>query len=346
MKYKVAIFSGCYGKKDYGGPVARIYNIGKVLQQNNVDFKIFGFNPHQVHSDYQLEEAVGSWPQNLNDFNIFWCQQDFNCIYKLNALNILPILGCNLVPNSYPSHALPYLDSPAQQRQEQSILNEKKWVETLKGKFWCSQSYFQEKEYRRLGVSIDTPVYRIFNPIDIKRFNISKNKYDKFTLAWVGKVNAAKGPLFLQEIAKRLPHIEFLYLSNDNCNIDFSPNVQLILHKEHLSIPDLLCKAHFYISTSITENQPCGGLEAMACGLPVIAFRTSGWPELITDNYNGVLVDLANIDHMVYEIEKLRLDNERRKLLGFNARKFVKKNFSFDACWKQYKKLFDLYLEK
>jgi glycosyltransferase involved in cell wall biosynthesis len=346
-KYKVALFSGCFGRKDYGGPVTRHFNIARVLKDNGIHFRIFGFNPKQVHPDYQLEEAIGGFPSDdeLKQFNVFLCEQDFQCIYKLNDKGILPILGCNLVPNSASMHCLPYLDEDGTKRQKQSVINEKRWMDSLKGKIWCSQSYFQEKEYRRLGLDIHTPVYRIHNPVDTVKFHPDgQNLSDKFTVAWVGKENWAKAPWILEEIAHLMPHVRFKYLSNSFSTIDFPSNVEKILHNENQSMPKLLSDCHLYISTSVTENEPLAWLEAMACGLPTIAFRTSGWPEILKDGYNGVLVDLANTDHFVYEIEKMRLDDLRRINYGLNAREFIENHYSFDACYKQLINIFDKYL--
>ena len=333
-------------KKGYGGPVSRHYNIAKVLKANDVDFKVFGFNPSQVHDDYKLEEAVGGYPLKYDEFNVFWVEQGFNTIYTLNKRDIFPILGCNLLPNSASEHCLPYLDEPGKARQESSIVNEKRWMATLKGKFWCSQSFFQEKEYKRLGLPFNEKVYRLHNPVDIERFKPTDRIRDKkFKIAWVGKVGWAKAPLLLKRIAERLPEMEFHYISNEPCNIQFSSNVKLVLNNENSKIPELLNQCDLFISTSTTENEPLACLEAMACGLPVIAFRTSGYPELIKHDYNGYLLDLANIDHFVIEIKRMEADDLRRIVFGQNNRQDILDKFSFDACWEQYKIIMDVYLE-
>lgn len=348
-KYKVALFSECYGKESYGGPVARHYNIATVLKANNIPFKVFGFNPNQVHDDYKLPEAVGGFPQDLNQFNIFWVEQGFNTIYKLNSRGVLPILGCNLLPNSASQHVLPYLDEVGKKRQESSIINEKKWMSTLKGKFWCSQSYFQEKEYKRLGLPVYQRVYRLNNPVNTDKFKPKSDEQVRegnLKVAWVGKQNFAKAPNILKEIAQRLPEMKFHYISNEPCNIQFPRNVRMVMNNENSKMPELLNACDCYISTSVTENQVLAGLEAMACGLPVIAFRTSGMPEIIQHNYNGYLVDLANIDHFVIELKRMEADILRRIRFGQNNREYVVNNFSFNSCWAQYKEVFDIYLGK
>ena len=346
-KYKVALFSEVYGKPGTGGTTSRHYNIAKVLKANNIDFKVFGFNPTQVHDDYKLPEAVGGIPLNLNEYNIFWVEQGFNIIYKLNARGIFPILGCNLVPNSASGHCIPYLDEVGKARQESSIVNEKKWVASLKGAFWCSQSFFQEKEYKRLGLPFDQKVYRLNNPVDTERFKpTDRVREEKFKIAWVGKQNWAKAPWILKEIATALPNIEFHYISNEASTIQFPSNVKMVLNNENSVMPKLLNACDLYISTSVTENQCLAGLEAMSCGLPVIAFKTSGWDEIVKHDWNGYLVDLANIEHFVLEIKRMEADDLRRINFGINNRQFILDKFSFDACFEQYKTIWDIYLNE
>ena len=346
-KYKVALFSEVYGKPGTGGTTSRHYNIAKVLKANNIDFKVFGFNPQQVHPDYQLPEAVGGIPLNLNDYNIFWVEQGFRTIYDLNTKGIFPILGCNLVPNSASQHCLPYLDEVGKKRQESSIVNEKRWMATLKGKFWCSQSFFQEKEYKRLGLPFNEKVYRLNNPVDTERFKpTDRIRDEKFKVAWVGKQNWAKAPWILKEIVNALPEIEFHYISNEASTIQFPSNVNMILNNENSVMPKLLNACDLYISTSVTENQCLAGLEAMSCGLPVICFKTSGWDEIVKHDWNGYLVDLANIEHFISEIKRMEADDLRRINFGLNNRQYILDNFSFDACFEQYKAIWDIYLGK
>ncbi len=345
-KYKIALFSEVYGKAGTGGTTSRHYNIAKVLKSNNIDFKVFGFNPDQVHPDYQLPEAVGGTPLNLSEYNIFWVEQGFRTIYDLNTKGIFPILGCNLIPNSASQHCLPYLDEAGLKRQESSIVNEKRWMATLKGKFWCSQSFFQEKEYKRLGLPFNEKVYRLNNPVNTKIFKPSDRIRDKkFKIAWCGKHNWAKAPWILKKIAEALPDAEFHYISNEPCQTKFPTNVKLVLNNENSKMPKLLNECDLFISTSVTENQALGVLEAMSCGLPIICFRTSGQPEIVKHDWNGYLVDLGNTEHFINEIKRMEADDLRRINFGFNNREYILKNFSFDVCWEQYKEVFDVYLK-
>ena len=63
----------------------------------------------------------------------------------------------------------------------------------------------------------------------------------------------------------------------------------------HERIPLWMNAAELVCVPSIIEGQPNVILEAFACGIPVVASRVGGIPELITDNRQGVLTEPADV---------------------------------------------------
>ena len=63
-------------------------------------------------------------------------------------------------------------------------------------------------------------------------------------------------------------------------------------------------------------------LEASACGLPMIATRLGGIPEVVQDGVNGFLVDSPpdDFDELAGKIITLLVDNDLRQRLGQKAR--------------------------
>ena len=76
--------------------------------------------------------------------------------------------------------------------------------------------------------------------------------------------------------------------------------------------------------TSRWEGEPIALLEAMACGLPCVATRTSGASELLRDDDTGCLVDIGAKDQLRAALQRLLSDAPARKRLGANARVFAR----------------------
>ena len=96
-----------------------------------------------------------------------------------------------------------------------------------------------------------------------------------------------------------------------------------------------------FVCTSRFEGFGMGIVEAMACGLPVVAFDCLWGPRsIITDGEDGLLVENGNIEKMAETILSLINHPERISEMGMNARKNVLR-FSIDTVAKKWKRLFD-----
>ncbi len=74
-----------------------------------------------------------------------------------------------------------------------------------------------------------------------------------------------------------------------------------------------------FVLPSVKEGWPYTLLEALRAGLPIIATRVGGIPEIITDNENGLLVPPANPDSLQKAIKKLLADSELTTRLQQNS---------------------------
>jgi glycosyltransferase involved in cell wall biosynthesis len=71
-------------------------------------------------------------------------------------------------------------------------------------------------------------------------------------------------------------------------------------------------------------------IEAMACGLPVIATRSGGMPEIIKDQQTGLLVDRADASGLADAIVRLLDDPQHRAKMGQAGRDRVLERFTWD----------------
>lgn len=85
-------------------------------------------------------------------------------------------------------------------------------------------------------------------------------------------------------------------------------------------------KSSFFVMSSIYEGLPMVLLESMSCGLPVVSFDCEWGPrELITNEYNGFLVETADVNQLANKICYLIENPEQRMTMSVNAQKVAKK---------------------
>jgi len=85
------------------------------------------------------------------------------------------------------------------------------------------------------------------------------------------------------------------------------------------------------ILPSRNEGLPFALLEAMASGLPVVASRVGGIPELVQDNISGLLIEPADGQQLTFSLCRLYTDDNLRDRLGRAALHTVASRFSFST---------------
>lgn len=76
------------------------------------------------------------------------------------------------------------------------------------------------------------------------------------------------------------------------------------------------------------ESSPYTVLEAMASGLPVVAYRTSALEEHVQDGITGYLVEPGNVALLAKYLRDLCLDTELMRKMGKEARSYCEQNYS------------------
>jgi glycosyltransferase involved in cell wall biosynthesis len=88
------------------------------------------------------------------------------------------------------------------------------------------------------------------------------------------------------------------------------------------------------IFPSRTETLGLVLLEAMAAGCPVVAARSGGIPDIVTDGENGFLFDPARPESAIVATKNLLAAAEQRKTIAQNARAEAER-WSWSAATKQ-----------
>ncbi len=88
----------------------------------------------------------------------------------------------------------------------------------------------------------------------------------------------------------------------------------------HDRVPAVLTHADLLVLPSLYEELGTILLEAMWVGLPIVASRTGGIPDIIEDEVNGVLVVAGDPQVLARAIDSLLADSELARRLGEAAR--------------------------
>jgi spore coat protein SA len=101
----------------------------------------------------------------------------------------------------------------------------------------------------------------------------------------------------------------------------------------HDQLPDRYCKAAMFVHPSVWDEPfAISVLEAMAAGLPVVATRTGGTPELVEDGVNGLLVERNDPRALAEAMLRLLRDEALCKKLGNAARQSMTNQFSWERA--------------
>jgi glycosyltransferase involved in cell wall biosynthesis len=124
------------------------------------------------------------------------------------------------------------------------------------------------------------------------------------------------------KIAPRLPHAWVLLVAGRDTGgnlarlIELRDELGLASHVrflgERLDVPVIFSAADIHVSASHAEGLPNNIVEAMCCGLPVVATAVGGVPEPILDGATGLLVPARDVDTLGNALLVLANDSERR----------------------------------
>jgi glycosyltransferase involved in cell wall biosynthesis len=96
-------------------------------------------------------------------------------------------------------------------------------------------------------------------------------------------------------------------------------------------MPGLLSALDLYVSSSISEGLALGTVEAMAAGLPVVATKVGGTPEIIEDGLTGTLVAAGKPAPLGAAIARLLKDPGERRRMGEAGRARAVAEFGEDT---------------
>ena len=105
---------------------------------------------------------------------------------------------------------------------------------------------------------------------------------------------------------------------------------KIFLFGKQDDVSGLYDASDLFLLTSITEGLPMTIIEAFAHGLPTVATRVGGVPEVVQDGVNGLLCDPTDTEQMSQCILRILYDDDLRARFSTQARKTAEEAYSLE----------------
>jgi glycosyltransferase involved in cell wall biosynthesis len=214
---------------------------------------------------------------------------------------------------------------------------------------WVSASRYNARQVeRRYGRSVqvihngvDTTVFRPRGRDQGLRASFGAGP-DDCLIASVGRLVGWKGLRVVLEALAGLPR-RFRYLvvgtgseakalKLQAAQLGIAERVRFCGRIDHAELPRLLSQCDLFVQPSIGEEAfGISVVEAMACGIPVLASNNGGLPEIVVEGETGRLLTPGEVSVWREAIEGTAGDGARLKSLGANARARAESEFTWAA---------------
>jgi glycosyltransferase involved in cell wall biosynthesis len=106
-------------------------------------------------------------------------------------------------------------------------------------------------------------------------------------------------------------------------------------------VAPLLASADLFLLPSQSESFGLSALEALACGVPVVASRAGGLPEVVMDGVTGVLHPVGEVDAMADAAIAILRDRERWQSMSVAAAADARARFARQEIVSRYEAFYE-----
>lgn len=233
-------------------------------------------------------------------------------------------------------------------RSKFSIVTPSLWLKDM-----VSISVLKNKDTNLIYNGINENIFTLKNQIEVRRkLGLEIDKKIFLFLSDGGKNNEFKGWDFIVEVLKNYANrsdVLFLCIGGNENGLDDNFKNLLYIPKikdKHL-LSEYFSAADIFLYPTLAETFGLVITEAMACGTPVVTFKTGGVPEIVDHLKNGYVAGYRDAGDLINGIEYiLNLDGEARQKMKIDCRDKVVNNFSEDYMIEQYENLYKTILEE
>lgn len=198
---------------------------------------------------------------------------------------------------------------------------------------------------------------RLYNPVALPEDYSSLAPQDVLRIVFLGRLEHRKNPLGLLEafasLATGAVPCELWFIGDGRQRAALEREVEAKQLGDRVRFwgfqadsTALLRQCHLFVQASLSEGFGLALVEAMGCGLPVVATNVGAAPELVSDGETGWLIE-PTVDQLRAAIERARrLGSANLVALGERARLSVVGRFEPVSYLRQLEALYDAVLEE
>jgi glycosyltransferase involved in cell wall biosynthesis len=361
-----------------GGAGQACYNIARELARGGGRVSVltarYGNQPERETLDGISVYRAASWRKGIHDCGLrgastfLWF--GFLQLRKLLARDRYDIVhyffGLPTGILSFYSHGvrrLPYVvslrgsDVPGYDESSRKLKFLHALLHGLNKRVWrqASSVVAVSQELRRLALqcSPSTPMQVIYNGVDPLRFSPPSYRRNAgpLKLVCVSRLIDRKGLDYLLAALAGLrdQSIQLVIIGTGAkepqlraaaVRLNLTARVKFLGYRPNDELCRHLREADVFVLPTLSEAFANVVLEAMACGLPVIASAVGGIPELVEEGVNGLLVPPGDTDRLASAIARMARDPALRRQLSRNNVERVRQKFTWAHAAGQYQSIY------
>ncbi len=327
--------------------IGSVYATKKLIKQiRKIDPDIIHL--HNIHGYYLNIEILFKYLKNSQK-PIVWTLHDCwsftgHCAYYEYVECSKWLTGCYSCPQKreYPKSIL--FD-----RSKQNYADKKRIFNSVENLTIVPVSKWLEGEVKKSFLK-NHNIVTIQNGIDLEKFYPRENsdeifeRYNiggkKIILGVASTWDKRKGLEYFFKVAEMLPeNLQIILVGLSESQLkSLPPKIIGIKRTESIDqLAELYSVASVFVNPTLEDTYPTTNLEAIACGTPVITFKSGGSPESVNDA-TGVVVEKGNIAELLQEI--LKITDIGKERFYSPCRTYALENFDKKQKFQEY---IDLY---
>jgi len=198
-------------------------------------------------------------------------------------------------------------------------------------------STFAARSFIEEGTPPDKVLCTPLTTVDLNAFRPAGDSRDKFVVLYCGRIELRKGVHYLLKAfaelglpASELWLVGAILPEMNSILREYEGYFRYLGPVRHEDLANVYNQSSVFVLPSVEDGFGVVIVEAMACGVPVIATENTGGPDVIRDGVDGFIVPIRDVEALKEKILWLYEHRDAGREMGMNARRRVEENFTVE----------------